>query len=261
MILIKSLSLPGSISATRRLSVDGLLETREATLDREAACAIVRNRGWLRHTPASFRRDVLDRCRLEQFAAGTPVYSVGDEPGGMYGVVSGALGISVAPGEHGPYTAHLAISGAWFGEAAAFTRQPRRVGLTATRDTELLHLPLHAIDEIVRRDPGAWRFFGLLTIGQLDAAIGGSDDLMTRDHVERFVAVLLRFANCRHVSPRNGKPIEVDVSHEDLAHMANVARTTAGAILRKLEADGLVALSYRRISILAPDALRKTLRH
>jgi len=229
-------------------------------LDREAACAIVRNKGWLRHTPVSFRSAVLDRCRLEQFVAGTPVYSVGDKAGGMYGVVSGTLGISVAPGDHGPYTAHLAMSGAWFGEAAAFTRQPRRVGLTATRDTELLHLPLHAIDEIVRRDPGAWRFFGLITIGQLDVAIGGSDDLMTRDHIKRFVAVLLRLANCRYVSPRTGLPIEIDISHEDLAHMANVARTTAGSILRKLESDGLLALSYRCISILKPDALRKLLR-
>jgi CRP/FNR family cyclic AMP-dependent transcriptional regulator len=50
------------------------------------------------------------------------------------------------------------------------------------------------------------------------------------------------------------------MNHEDLAHMANVARTTAGAILRKLEADGHLALSYRRISILAPDALRVMLR-
>jgi CRP/FNR family cyclic AMP-dependent transcriptional regulator len=178
----------------------------------------------------------------------------------MYGVVSGALGVSVAPGEHGPYTAHLATSGAWFGEAAAFTRQPRRVGLTATRDTELLHLPLHAIDDIVRLDPGAWRYFGLLTISQLDAAVGGSDDLMTRNHVQRFVAVLLRLANCRHGDPQNGLPLEIDISHADLAHMANVARTTAGAILRKLEAKGLLSLSYRCIRILTPDALRKMLR-
>ena len=42
--------------------------------------------------------------------------------------------------------------------------------------------------------------------------------------------------------------------------IANVARTTAGAILRKLESNGHVALSYRRINILAPNALRMMLR-
>jgi len=42
--------------------------------------------------------------------------------------------------------------------------------------------------------------------------------------------------------------------------IANVARTTAGTILRKLESNGHVTLSYRRINILAPDALRMMLR-
>jgi CRP/FNR family cyclic AMP-dependent transcriptional regulator len=229
-------------------------------LDKDEAHQIVLSRGWLHHTPASFQREVLERCRLEQFLAGTPVYSVGDEPGGMFGIVTGGLGVSVATAKQGVYTAHFALPGSWFGEAAAFTRQPRKVGLTATRDSQLLHLPLVSIDEILKRDPAAWRFFGLLTINHLDLAMGGSEDLMIRDHVKRFVAVLLRAGNCRHVSSRNNHPVEIDLNHEDLANMANVARTTAGAILRKLEADGHLALSYRRIRILAPDALRMMLR-
>lgn len=134
------------------------------------------------------------------------------------------------------------------------------MGLTASRDSELLHLPLHAIDEIVGRDPGVWRYFGLVTIDHLGVAIGRSDDLMIRDHFKRCVAVLLRLANCRHVSPPDCNPIEVDISHEDLAHVANIARTTAGAILRELEAEGHLKLSYRRISVLAPDALLERLR-
>lgn len=228
--------------------------------DLQAAREIVLGHGWLGKTPPSFRCAVVERCRLERFAAGSPVYCVGDEPGGMYGIVAGCLGISVAPGEQGPYKASLATPGTWFGQSAAFTRQPRRIGLTATRDTELLHLPLRAIDDIVRRIPEAWRFFGLVTIDHLDQAIEAANDLMMRDHFQRFVAVLLRLGNCRRVGPRNGRPIEIDVSHEELAHMANVSRTTAGAILRKLETDGQLALAYRRILILAPDALRKELR-
>jgi CRP/FNR family transcriptional regulator, cyclic AMP receptor protein len=232
----------------------------EKMLGKEAACKIALRRGWLRQTPALFQRAVLDRCLLERFEAGKSVYSVGDEPGGLFGIVSGCLGISLAPGEQGPYTAHFATPGSWFGQASAFTRQPRRIGLTATRDTELLHLSLRAIDEIVRRDPSAWRLFGLITIDHLDVALGASDDLMIRDHVKRFVAVLLRTGNSRVANTRDRRPIEIDISHEELAHNANVARTTAGAILRKLEAAGHLALSYRHISILAPDALRRMLR-
>ena len=62
------------------------------------------------------------------FRAGATIYSVGDPPGGMYGLVSGKFAISIAPGERGAHIAHFARSGTWFGEAAAFTEQPRRIG-------------------------------------------------------------------------------------------------------------------------------------
>ena len=58
---------------------------------RDAACETVRNKGWLSRTPASFQRAVLDRCRLERFKAGTPIYSIGDKPRGIFGIVAGCL--------------------------------------------------------------------------------------------------------------------------------------------------------------------------
>ena len=178
----------------------------------------------------------------------------------MYGLVDGNLALSIAPGERGPYVAHFAQPGTWFGEAAAFTEQPRRIGLAVTRDTEALHLPLPAIREIVAADPGAWRFFGLAAIAHNDVAIGGADDLLIRDHVKRSVAVLLRLGGCRYRTPDGRPPVEVDVSQEDFAVMTNLARTTAGTVLRKLAADGHIEVSYRRVRILAPDALRMTLK-
>jgi CRP/FNR family transcriptional regulator, cyclic AMP receptor protein len=228
-------------------------------LNRDAACKVILSRGWLRQTPASFQRAVVDRCRLEKYPANTPVYAVGDEPGGLFGIVSGCLSISVSPQQEGPYTAHLALPGAWFGEASVFTRRPRMAGLTATRETTLMHLPLCAIDDIVKGDPGAWRYFGLVMLDHLERAIGGSADLMIRNHTARVVSVLLRLGDCRYASPQDDLPVEIDIGHEDLAHMANVSRTTAGAVLRELEAGGQLTLAYRRIIILAPDVLRREL--
>jgi len=220
----------------------------------------VQRQGWLSQTPLSFQRSVLDRCHLRHCKAGEPIYSIGDPPGGMFGLAAGGLNVSIAPNERGPYFTHVARPGSWFGEAAAFTGQPRRVGLAAARDSELLHLPLHGIREIVDNNPATWRFFALVTIGHLDVTIGAHDDLMIRDHVKRFIAVLLRLGGCRLSSPPDPLPIEIDLSQEDIAFMSNVARTTAGAVLRKLEAMGHLEQSYRRIRLLAPDALRAMLR-
>ncbi len=220
---------------------------------------IVSREGWLSFTPPPFRQRVLARCKLEALKAGATIYSVGDPPGGMYGLVRGSFAISVAPGERGPYVAHFARPGAWFGEAAAFTEQPRRISLAVTRDSKFLHLPLPAIREITTADPGAWRFFGLAAIAHNDTAIGAADDLLIRDHVKRSVAVLLRLGGCRYLTPPGGSAIEVDASQEDFAVMTNLARTTAGAVLRTLETSGHVKVSYRCVSILAPDKLRAML--
>jgi len=227
--------------------------------DIAAAHEIVLRRGWLSQTPPAFQRAVLDKCYLQEFKAGTTIYMTGDPPGGMFGLVTGDLGVSIAPGERGPYLAHFFRPGAWFGETPAFSGQSRRIGVMATRDTELLHLPLQGIHEIVSRDPEAWRLFALVAIGHLDTIIGGCVDLMIRDHVMRFIAVLLRLGGCRSATKPDSVPIEVDLNQEDLAAMANIIRTTAGAILRKLEKAGHIKLSYRRIRILDPDALRAML--
>ena len=89
--------------------------------------------------------------------------------------------------------------------------------------------------------------------------MGAADDLLIRDHVKRSVAVLLRLAGCRYRTPDGATATEVDVSQEDFAAMTNLARTTAGAVLRNLEASGCLEVSYRRVRILAPDALRAML--
>ena len=178
----------------------------------------------------------------------------------MFGLVAGGLSISMAPNERGPYFSHFARPGSWFGELAAFTGQPRRVGLAATRGSELLHLPLRGIREIVDNNPAAWRLFALVAIGHLDRTMATADDQRIRDRVQRCIAVLLRLGGCRLSSLPDALPVDIDISQEDFAFMANVARTTAGAILRKLEASGHVEQAYRRIRILAPDALRALLR-
>jgi CRP-like cAMP-binding protein len=226
----------------------------------EAARKIVSDNGWLSQTPLSFQSAVLDRCRLQSFKRGQSIYMAGDPPGGMFGLVSGGVGISIVPGERGPYFAHLGRPGTWFGEAAAILRQPRRVGLTATRNARMLYLPIEKIDEIVARDSNAWRLFSLVTINHLEMAIGACDDLMLRDHVKRCIATVLRLGGCRNASPVSGAPIEIDARQDEIATLANVARATAGLVLRELETKGLIENAYRRIRILAPDALRAMLR-
>lgn len=199
---------------------------------------------------------VLGACHLRNFLAGDHIYRIGDEPGGMYGLLRGGLKVDVDPSERGSRFAHFARPGAWFGEAAAFTRQPRRIGLSASRPSQLLHLPLNAIDAIVRRSPDAWRLFGLNAIINLDLAMSGADDLMLRDPAKKCAAILLRLGDCRYESHDEEMVVEIDIRQEDIASTANLSRNATGTILRRFEARGLIGLAYRTVKILDADGLR-----
>ncbi|WP_428663607.1 Crp/Fnr family transcriptional regulator [Reyranella sp.] len=227
--------------------------------DADRAESVVLAKGWLSRTPDRFQHAVFERCILRKFRSGSSIYRRGDPPGGLFGLVSGSLAVDISPLERGPFMGYFLRPGAWVGGAPAFTGQPRVVGLRATRSTELLYLPLHAINAIVAQDDSAWRYFALIGFAHLEIAMSVVDDLMRRDHKKRFVAMLLHLADCRSASPTDGAPIEIDVGQEELAIMANVARTTAGAILRQLARAGHVDTSYKRVRILSPDALRAML--
>ncbi len=221
---------------------------------------IVLRQGWLSRMPVSFQQEVLERCRVRHFTRGQVIYVIGEPPGSMYGLVAGGVAISIAPNnEVGPLVAFSERPGSWFGLAAAITEKPRPIGLVATCSTDMLQLPLHALNEIVSQDPAVWRLFAIGALDQLGVVFGTCADLMIRDPFKRCVGILLSLAGCRVACPSELPPNDINLSQEDLATLSNVARTTMNATLNKLETAGRLERSYRRIRLLAPDAMRAML--
>jgi len=224
-----------------------------------AAREIVLRQGWLSHTPPAFQCDVLDRCLLQDIESGARLFADGVPTGDMHGMVAGQIGVWIAHGRRKPRLVHFLRPGSWFESLPAFTGQGLRVSLSASRDVKVLRLPEQAMQEIAGLHPEAWRHFALVSAGYVRVATLAADDLLIRDHVKRCIAVLLRLGGCRVVTPPTSAPIDVDLNQQALATLSNLARTTAGQILRKLEESGHLEVSYRHIRILAPDALRAML--
>jgi CRP-like cAMP-binding protein len=216
---------------------------------------IIQTRGWLSQLPVEFQTAVLNRSFLKVYQPKEPVYHLGDEPGGIYGLISGGIAISVAPGRHGPYFAHFALPGFWFGEASVITGRPRRVGVVARRRTTLLHLPLPAIQELVAADPIVWRYLAANAVLSLDLAMTGYDDLMIRDPQTRVASILLRLAGYRTDLSQPGEEPQIDITHAELAEIAGLSRNSVGRALARLSEAGLIAFGYSQIGILKPRAM------
>ena len=215
--------------------------------------------GWLSRTPVEFQNAVLEKCRVKRFSRNGVVYSVGEpiegRASGLWGVVSGGIALEIAPGERGPNVAHFARPGFWFGASAVLTRRARMITAVATRPTTLVTLTTSQFEQIAAQMPLAWRWLGVLAVEHLRLTLTAMDDLMIRNPSERAVAVLLRLAGHRGGFRDCAPAVEVDVSQESLAVMANLSRSTVGGILRSLEKAGLLDVRYRLIRLLDPERL------
>jgi CRP-like cAMP-binding protein len=215
-----------------------------------AAREILAGRGWLAATPDSFRNELLARTELREVPRNHAIYRSGDAPGGLWGLAAGGVAVEVAPADRGSLLGHFAGPGFWIGAGPRISRQPRQVGLIATRRSVLLHLPIVEFEAIAAGDPQAWRFLAMLPVQQTLLATGVAEDLMIRDPRRRLWAILLRLAS--HVGQDESfAATEITASQDDLAGIVNLSRNAVGQMLRSFEADGLIERRYRRIRLLS----------
>ncbi len=203
--------------------------------------------GWLSRLPNQFQADVLELGRLQTFAPSEAVYRIGDRGGGVYGLVSGTLSISLAPSHAAPRFVLFGIVGAWAGEGPFFTGEPRRAEMRAVTSCQLFHLSLEAMERLTTLDPRAARYFAQMTIAHFDVLARIIDDLLIPKASQRIASVLHRAG---WLQAR-----VVPISQTDLGAMANASRKQVNAALAHFSAQKWVTVGYRRIEIVDPSAL------
>jgi CRP/FNR family cyclic AMP-dependent transcriptional regulator len=201
--------------------------------------------GWLAEQPARFRAGVLKRCRLRPLQVGTPLYVLGDPPGGVWGLVDGFVDVLLAVGPGSPFLVHIGRPGWWVGEAAAATRTTRRVDVRARTAVHALYLSPKALSELAEEDASAWRCFATLSVAHLDNALSLAVALAPGSVRSKVLATLIRLA---------GPPVQVDdvvelpCKQSEIAEMTGLTRNSVGPVMRQLIAEGLIEARRNRIS-------------
>lgn len=212
---------------------------------------------WFKKLPERFKDALLAAGALRTLARGERLFSRGDPPGGIYAVLDGAVAVSGVA--EGGKEALLIISEppSWFGEIAVFDGRPRTHDAAADGGTALLlWVPQDALVELLASEPTWWRELALLMASKLRLAFLAMEEnalypAATR-LARRLVMIAERYGEWQHVTSR-----VLDVRQEQLAMMLSISRQTANQVLKDLEADGVIALSYGEIEIRDLDALRR----
>jgi CRP/FNR family cyclic AMP-dependent transcriptional regulator len=212
--------------------------------------------GWLSQQPAGFRRQILEMARSVSIARGNWVFSINDPPGGIYGVVSGGIGIEGGGPFHLLRLGHVLRAGSWFGHHPALVPGARRTqGMRAMEDSELLYVPLAPLEALVKVDPVAARCIGSMADGGSILATRIISDLLIPDAGQRIAAVLLRVTGAEDgVEPHH--PDGFLMTQAELGEMANLSRPHVNQVLGELERKGWITKHYQRLRIVNVEALR-----
>jgi CRP/FNR family cyclic AMP-dependent transcriptional regulator len=225
-------------------------------MDRREGVRILTQRGWLSKTPGDFRNALLSRCAWNSLEAGTSITIGGEEVGDLVGLACGTVELTTVLGPSETPMMHLGHGVFWLGYGPIISSQPRRISATARSKVWLASVPQTAVLRLLRDRPDWWRHLLLLALEYGDIAINIAADLLIRDSERRCAATLLRLGGCRFSTTADATPIEIPVTQDSLAAAANLSRNTAGTVLRKLAASGLIEIGYRGIIVIEPTAMR-----
>ncbi len=131
----------------------------------EHALEIVSGQGWFSERSAQTRSVLAKIAKLRSFAKNDFLFMIGDRPNGMFGLVSGALTLSIPRGDGEDYMIHRAATGFWIGDLTLFADHNRIVSVQASEPTVTAHLPESDLKMLAARDPTLYADFYANTYG------------------------------------------------------------------------------------------------
>ena len=215
--------------------------------------AVFAARGWLTEHPAAFRSLLMKEGVPVEMRVGTCVFRRDDEANGLYGILSGAIGIEGGHRLQSPLMMHVLRTGEWFGIKAVFLGGPRELTYRALEPTRLLLVPRSKIFPLMQTNADVAMRVGQLA--ELATRLGSwiARDLQTPDAGRRLAAVLFRVLGAGEVQSED--PEGFRLTHQQLGEMANLSRHHVGRKLAGFEAEGWIACGYNRIRLLDAEGL------
>ena len=203
--------------------------------------------------------DVLDklaRCaQRRRLQDGELLYARGDQPTGLFGVVSGRVRIGTTSIDGKALTATLFEAGDWLGEISIFDGLPRVTDAQASGELEVLVIPRQAITDLLKEQPELYAPFVQILCRKLRMAMEGMSDLMLLPLSQRLAKRLLSLSQDYGQAHAEGTLIDLHLPQDELGRMLGASRQSVSKELKVLEKRGWVKLAYGKIVISDSDAL------
>lgn len=214
----------------------------------------VRSAGWSRALTSEQLSVVLAHTEQRRCDSGHWVLRAGEVVEHWCGVVEGFAKMSVASADGKVSTLTGVCAGAWFGEGSLMKHEARRYDVYALRPLRLAMVP-RAIFEWLRDTsiPFNHCLQDLLN-ARLAHFIGTLSDDRLLDTDARVARALAGLYD-EDLYPGAGSHLDID--QREVGLLANVSRQRAHVALHRLQAQGVLSLARRGLTVLDLGALRR----
>lgn len=199
----------------------------------------------------------LDRVRRECFERSVPtgssVVRMGDPGEHWVGLVEGLVKMSVTAPDGKVSTLTGLTAGGWFGEGTMLKRERWRYDVIALRDTRAAFMPRTTFEWLRATSLPFNHYLQNLLNARLGLFIGllEYDRLLGADaRVARCLASLFN----PDLYPEPGPYI--DLQQGEIGLLSGVSRQRANAALQRLQAEGLIRIEHRGVTVLDLPGLR-----
>lgn len=225
--------------------------------DEEDGLKVLRSGGWLAAMPPALRDILLPMARWRWFDQGAIITLAGENKDDLIGLAQGTVVFMVSQGLPETPIIHMASAPFWMGYGPMLLGRNRVVTAEARTRVLIASFPKSRVLPLLDDSPGWWRPFMALMAeyGDINGLI--ASDLLIQNSAARCAAVLLRFGGARFAGPGDAAEVQVPMKQEELAAASNLSRNSAGVILRRFAAEGLVQTGYGGITITDPAGLRR----
>ena len=199
--------------------------------------------------PGDVQHLLLQAAHRRQLQRGDSLFLKGSAPDALFGVVSGALRVSVvAPGGREAVIAVLE-PGHWFGEVSLFVGRERVYDTCAVEPAEIAVVAAEDFHRLVDTQPAVHMAFTRLVCMRLRQALAWIDDAILQPLPVRLAHRLLTLDARPGAAAPDGAAV-LAVSQEDLASMLGVSRQSVNRQLKLWEDEGVLRVGYRVVELM-----------
>lgn len=213
---------------------------------------------WFSSLPLPMQQGLLSLAAIKPVRAGRRIFSRGDPSTGVYALLEGSILVS-GDAEPGESNALIRLGPPmWFGEIGLFDGASRTHHVDTAQDCTLLWLPMGPLRQFLDANPVYWKHVALLLTQKLRFASLALDELAKTPPQTRVARRLVWMSV--GLNPQTARDT-IDIRQDQLAEMMGMSRTSVNAMLREMQRDGLVQLTYGRIRLLDADRLKRVARY